>query len=100
MPREVVPMGMRFSRPSEIFSTVRWNGKITCARLLIRKLRLDVDAGRFERGDFFQQRGRIDHHAIADHGLNPGAQNAARNQFQNEFLLPMKTVWPALCPPW
>ena len=28
----------------------------------------------------------IDHHAVADDGLDPGPQNAARNQLENELL--------------
>ena len=57
MPREVVPMGMRFSRASDIFSTRRWKGKITWARLLMRSWLRDVDAGRFERADLVEQGG-------------------------------------------
>ena len=78
MPREVVPMGTRFSRASDIFSTSRWNGKITCARLLMRSCFAHVDAGRLQHCHFLEQRGQIDHHAVADHGLDAGAQNAAR----------------------
>ena len=32
------------------------------------------------------QRRGIDHHAIADDGLDAGPQNAARNQLENELL--------------
>ena len=80
-------MGMRFSRASDIFSTSRWNGKITCARLLMRSCLRHVDAGRFKRLHFFEQRGQVDHHAVADHGLHARAQNAAGDQLENEFLL-------------
>ena len=47
--------------------------------------RLDIDPGLLERFHLIQQRRRIDHHAISDHGLDAGTQNAARNQFKNEL---------------
>ena len=34
------------------------------------------------------QRRQVDHHAVADHRLHPGPQNAARDQLQNELLFP------------
>ena len=46
----------------------------------------DRDAGRFQSIDLAQQRGGVDDQAVADHGLLPGTQNAARDQFQNELL--------------
>ena len=78
-------MGTRFSRPSEIFSIVRWNGKMTWARLLMRNWLFTSMPSRFERGDFLEQSSRVDDHAVADDGQNPRPQNAARNQLQNEF---------------
>ena len=45
------------------------------------------DAGRFQRLDLREQRRRIDHQPVADHGLLPRPQDAARNQLQNELLL-------------
>ncbi len=50
------------------------------------QLRPDVDADRLEAGDFVEQRGRINHHAVADNSLNTRAQNAAGDQLQYEFL--------------
>ena len=87
MPREVVPMETRPGRASDIFSIMRCAGNSTCARLLMKRLPAHRDAGRFERVDFRQQRGRIDDQAVADHGLLARAQNAAGNQLQNELLL-------------
>ena len=60
--------------------------KCTCARLLIQ-LACDVDAGRFEHRDFVEQRRQVNHHAVADNGLLAGAENAARNQLEDELLL-------------
>ena len=53
----------------------------------MKRLPATCDAGRFQRLDLAQQRRRIDHQAVADHGLLARAQNAARNQLQNELLL-------------
>ena len=52
----------------------------------MKRLRGDLDAGRFQRVDLAQQRRRVDHQAVADDGLLPGPQNAARNQLQDELL--------------
>ena len=64
------------------------------------KLARDGNAGGFERIDFAEQRGGIDHQAIADHGQFPRPQNAAGNQLQDEFLVAddygMAGVVPAL----
>ena len=87
MPRWVVPMGMRFSRASDIFSTSRWNGKITCARLLMRSCPATSMPSAFKRVDLLQQRRQVNHHAVADHSHHAGAQHAAGDQFQNEFAL-------------
>ena len=38
-------------------------------------------------GNFVEQRGQIDHHAVADDGLHAGAQNAAGDQLEDELLL-------------
>ena len=46
--------------PSDIFSIMRWDGNSTWARLLMARLCGDGDAGRFERLDFVEQRGRVD----------------------------------------
>ena len=59
-----------------------------------------VDTRRFERIDFGQQRGRIDHQAVADDRLFPRPQQAAGNQLQNVFPLAdidgMPGIMPAL----
>ena len=39
-----------------------------------------------QRGNFLQQGKGIEHDAVADDGLASGAQNAAGNQLQDEFL--------------
>jgi hypothetical protein len=52
------------------------------------QLAADVDAGGFQHADLIQQGGEIDHHAVADDGLDSGPQNSAGNQFQNELLFP------------
>ena len=70
------------ARPSDIFSIMRCAGNSTWARLLMKRLIAHVDAGGFERIDFVEQRGRIEHQAVADHRLLAGAQNAARDQLQ------------------
>ncbi len=36
--------------------------------------------------DFFEQRGQVDHHAVADDGLHAGAQDAARDQLEDELF--------------
>ena len=87
MPREVVPMEMRPGRPSDIFSIMRWKGSRTCARLLMQRLPATVDAGGLQHFDLGEQRGRIDHQAVADHRLLARPQNAARNQLENELLV-------------
>ena len=53
----------------------------------MKRLRGHRHARRFQRLDLAEQRGRVDHQPVADHGLLPGTQNAARNQLQDEFLL-------------
>ncbi len=54
------------------------------------QLASDVDAGGFQHADLVQQGGQIDHHAVADDGLDSGPQDSARNQLQNELLFPDK----------
>ena len=87
MPREVVPMETRPGRPSDIFSIMRWAGNSTCARLLMKRLPVTATPADSSASISRQQRGRIDHQAVADHRLLARAQNAARDQFQDEFLL-------------
>ena len=53
----------------------------------MKRLAAHRDAGRFQRLDLAQQRRRVDHQAVADHGLLPGTQNAARDQLEDELLL-------------
>ena len=55
--------------------------------------------GRVELIYFLEQRGRIDHHAVADHARDARMQNAAGISLNTNFLPPMYTVCPALCPP-
>ena len=85
MPRDVVPIGIRSDRSSEIRSARRWNGKITCARLLIESCAARRRRRLVECVHLFHQRRRIDDHAVADDSLHARAQNAARNQLQNVF---------------
>ena len=93
-------METRPGRASDSFSIRRCVGNSTCARLLMNRLPSTVHAGGFQHVDFFQQRGRIDHQAVADHGLLAGPQNAAGNQLQHELALADKHgvagVMPAL----
>ena len=56
--------------------------------------------GGFKRGDLLEQRGQIDHHAVADDGLDAGRRIPLGISLRTNFFSPMKTVWPALCPPW
>src|SRR5581483_3674453 len=49
------------------------------------ELRFDVDSNRFKAGDLFEQCRRSYDNSVADHGKNTRAENAAGNQFQNEF---------------
>src|SRR5258707_13549776 len=44
------------------------------------------DSGIAQLADFFQERHRIKHDAVADHALASCAQHAAGNQLQNKFL--------------
>ena len=67
---------------------MRCAGNSTCARLLMNRLPAHLDAGRFERLDFGEQRGRIDHQAVADHRLLARPQDAARNQLEDVLLAP------------
>ena len=57
------------------------------------------NAGRFQRSISAEQRRRIDHQSVADHGLLAGAQNAAWNQLQDEFLFADENRMTGICPP-
>ena len=100
MPRDVVPMEIRSARPSDIFSTMRWNGKITCARLLMRKLRgrhrcpaASSDAHLLE-----QRAGSITT-PLPITACIPGRRMPLGISLRTYFFSPIKTVWPALWPP-
>ena len=54
------------------------------------QLAADVDAGGFQRGHLVEQAREIYHHAVADDGLDAGAQDAAGDQLQNKLLFPDK----------
>ena len=66
---------------------MRCAGNSTCARLLMKRLLRHLNSRRFQGFDLGEQRRRVDHQAVADHGLLPGPQNAARNQLEDELLL-------------
>src|ERR1035437_9883039 len=55
---------------------------------------------RWQRRECAQQRGGVDDQSIADHGLLPGTQDAARDQFEDELLVAdenrMARIVPAL----
>ena len=50
------------------------------------QLLANIDACLLQLLHLFDQRRRVDNHAIADHGLDAGSQNAARDQLQNKLL--------------
>ena len=50
------------------------------------KTAVHLDASCAQRVHFFQERQRIEHNAVANHAAAAGAQHAARDQLQNEFL--------------
>ena len=85
MPRDVVPMETRPGRASDIFSIMRCAGNSTCARLLMARFSRTGTPADSKSVDFGQQRRRIEHQPVADHGLLAGPQNAARNQLQDEL---------------
>src|SRR5215470_17324981 len=51
------------------------------------KLAANVEARGLQRLHFFQQRGQIHHHAVADDGQHPRPQDAAGNKLQDELFL-------------
>ena len=84
MPREVVPIDVRPGRSSDIFSIMRWNGKITCARLLILScFETSIPAASSVSISEISAAG-IDHQAVADDGLLAGTQDAAGDQLQDK----------------
>ena len=50
--------------------------------------RTHFHAGRFQFVDFLDQRGRRQHHAVADQAQRVGAQDAGRDQVQDGLLAP------------
>ena len=60
-------------------------GKNNVRAIADGQLLADVDAGLLQFFHLVDQRRGIDHHAVADDGLNAGPQNAARNQLENEL---------------
>ena len=86
MPRDVVPIETRPSRPSDIFSIIRCAGNSTCARLLMNRLPVTSTPAACEGIDLAEQRRGVDHQPVADHGFLSGTQDAARNQLEDEFF--------------
>ena len=50
------------------------------------ELLIDLDAQAAQLGDFLQKSDGVEHHAVADHALAAGAQNAAGNELENKLL--------------
>jgi hypothetical protein len=63
------------------------------------ELAIDRDAEVAELGNFFEERDGIEDDAVADDALAAGAEDAAGDELEDEFLFAVMTVCPALCPP-
>lgn len=50
------------------------------------QLGADIDAGGFESFDFLHEGSGVDDDAIADDGLNAGAEDAAGDELEDEFF--------------
>ena len=99
MPREVVPMGTRSCRPSDIFSTMRWKGKITCARSLMAScLRTSMPACSSFSISSISAAGSITT-PLPMTACTPGRKMPLGISLRTNFFGPMNTVWPALWPP-
>ena len=90
MPRDVVPMGIRFSRAFRHFFHQPVERENHVRAVADAQLAADIDAGGFQHANLVQQGGQIDHYAIADDGLDSGPQDSAGNQLQNKLLFPDK----------
>ena len=86
MPREVVPIFTRPGAFSEASSIMRWYGRMTCARLLTKRLPSTFTPVSRRAADFLKEGNGIEHHTITDHAAAAGPQNAARHQLKYEFF--------------
>ena len=64
---------------------IRWKGKITWARLLMRSCSLDVNANRLERGNLLQKGGGVNHDSVSDHCQHTRPKDAAGYQLEYEL---------------
>ena len=87
MPREVVPIETLAFAAFGHFLHHAMGRKQHVGAIADEEIGGNRHARRFQSLDLAQQRGGVDDQAVADHGLLPGTQNAARDQFEYELLL-------------
>ena len=85
MPRPVVPILALPRNRSVTLSMATWYGMIKCASARISRPD-GVDAAGLQPGQLLQQHARVDHHAVADHVLHAGREDARRDEVQREVL--------------
>jgi len=100
MPRDVVPMAMRSGRFSLTFSAMRWNGKITWARLETANWpRTSMPASSSVRISSSSAFGSMTTPLPMTARL-PGCRMPLGMSLSTNRRPPAWTVCPALCPPW
>ena len=87
MPRDVVPIEIRPSRPSDIFSIMRCCGNSTCARLLMKRLPATFTPAASSASISLNSAAGSSTRPLPMTAFFPGTQNAARNQLENVLLL-------------